>query len=151
MGMSARGGGDDLNSEINVTPMVDVMLVLLIIFMVTAGMLNTGVELDLPQVSAQNLEDPQGPLVLTIEKSNAIRLGGTKVPWQELEVKLKTNEKVKQQGKLYIAADNDLPYGVVVTAMAVARNAGIEKVMMLTEPSDNLQPRLSELDQIPAP
>src|SRR5213592_4461119 len=60
------GGGDELNAEINVTPLVDVMLVLLIIFMITAPMMNTGVSLELPQVTAQNMEDPEGKLVLSI-------------------------------------------------------------------------------------
>ncbi|MGE0870312.1 MAG: ExbD/TolR family protein [Kofleriaceae bacterium] len=151
MGISAGRGSDDLNAEINVTPMVDVMLVLLIIFMITAPMMNTGVDLDLPQVTAQNVEDPEGKLVLSIAKNNTIFLGGTKVTWQDLEAKLKTNERVQKESALYIEADTSLPYGVVVTAMAVAKNAGVTKVMMLTEPTDNLQPRLGELDQIPAP
>src|SRR5690349_16390260 len=114
------GGGDDLNSEINVTPMVDVMLVLLIIFMITAPMMNTGVDLDLPQVTAQNIEDPAGKLVLSIDANRQIYLGGTKLTWKDLEVKLKANERVKKEQSLYIEADQGLSYGVVVTAMAVA-------------------------------
>src|SRR5678815_4030272 len=101
MAMST-GSQDELNAEINVTPLVDVMLVLLIIFMITAPMMNTGVDIDLPQVTAQNIEDPNGPLVLTIEKNNKITLKGTPVPWKELEAKLKASDKVKQEGKLYI-------------------------------------------------
>jgi len=150
MGMKS-GDGDELNSEINVTPMVDVMLVLLVIFMITAPMLNTGVELDLPKVTAQNVDDPDAPLVLSIKKGNLIVLGaspGTPVAWQDLETKLKTNEQVKKKGALYIAADASLPYGVVITAMAVAKNAGVAKVMMLTETEDNLAAKLGELDQI---
>lgn len=140
------GGGDELNSEINVTPFVDVMLVLLIIFMITAPMMNnTGVELQLPQVAAKNLDDPEGKLVLSVKRTNEVFLGGTRVRWQELEAKLKANERVKREGALYIEADTGLPYGVVLTAMAVAKNAGVEKVMMLTDPND--QRALSELDQ----
>ena len=150
MGMSS-GSGDDLKAEINVTPLVDVMLVLLIIFMITAPMMNTGVDLDLPQVTAQNIEDPEGKLVLSIQKSNKIFLGGTAVTWQDLEAKLKANERVQKESALYIEADKALPYGVVVTAMAVAKNAGVAKVMMLTEPMDNLKPQLGELDQITPP
>ena len=146
MGMSAGGDGD-LNAEINVTPLVDVMLVLLIIFMITAPMMNTGVDLDLPQVSAKNIEDPEGKLVLSIEKNNKIHLGGTLVTWADLETKLKANERVQKESELYIEADTALPYGVVVTAMAVAKNAGVQKVMMLTEPTDNLATRLTDLDQ----
>ncbi|MBL9016245.1 MAG: biopolymer transporter ExbD [Myxococcales bacterium] len=147
MAMSSGGGDGDLNAEINVTPLVDVMLVLLIIFMITAPMMNTGVDLDLPQVSAKNIEDPEGKLVLSIDKGNRIFLGGTQVTWQDLKVKLEANERVKKESELYIEADTALPYGVVITAMAVAKNAGVAKVMMLTEAEDNLGAKLTELDQ----
>ncbi|HEY1811114.1 MAG TPA: biopolymer transporter ExbD [Kofleriaceae bacterium] len=139
------GGGDDLNSEINVTPMVDVMLVLLIIFMITAPMMNTGVSLDLPQVTAQNMEDPEGKLVMSIAKDDKIFLGGTQVSWKGLQDKLKSNERVKRESALYIEADAALPYGRVVTAMAIAKNAGVTHVMMLTAPTDQLN--LDMLDQ----
>jgi biopolymer transport protein TolR len=148
MGMSSGGGDDELNSEINVTPMVDVMLVLLIIFMITAPMMNTGVDLDLPQVTAKNIEDPEGKLVLSIDKTQRIFLGGTQVTWQDLKTKLAANERVKKESELYIEADTVLPYGVVITAMAVAKEAGVAKVMMLTEAEDNLGAKLTELDQI---
>jgi len=144
MAMKSGGGGDDLNSEINVTPLVDVMLVLLIIFMITAPMMNTGVDLDLPQVTAQNVEDPQGKLVLSIAKNDRVFLGGTQVTWKDLEAKLKSNERVKKESALYIEADTNLPYGVVITAMAIAKNAGVQKVMMLTDPTQDL--KLDELD-----
>jgi biopolymer transport protein TolR len=145
MAMKA-GSGDELNAEINVTPFVDVMLVLLIIFMITAPMMNnTGVELDLPKVAAKNLEDPEGKLVLSIKKTNEIFLGGTQVTWQDLSAKLKANERVKREQALYIEADNNLAYGVVLTAMAVAKDSGVEKVMMLTDPSEQL--KLSDLDK----
>jgi biopolymer transport protein TolR len=145
MGMSAGGGGDDeMMSEINVTPMVDVMLVLLIIFMITAPMMNTGVDIDLPAVTAQNIEDPEGKLVMSISTNRAIKLGGTDVKWSELEAKLKSNERVQRESQIYIEADKDLPYAVVITAMAIAKNANVSKVMMLTEPTDTLG--LSELD-----
>jgi biopolymer transport protein TolR len=146
MGMKA-GGGDELNSEINVTPFVDVMLVLLIIFMITAPMMNnTGVDLQLPPVAAKNIDDPEGKLVLSIKKTNEIFLGGTPVTWQDLEAKLKANERVKKEGALYIEADTNLPYGVVITAMAIAKNANVEKVMMLTDPTDQI--KLSDLDHL---
>jgi biopolymer transport protein TolR len=144
--MKVGSGGDELNSEINVTPFVDVMLVLLIIFMITAPMMNnTGVDLQLPQVAAKNIDDPEGKLVLSIKKTSEIFLGGTSVTWQDLETKLKANERVRKEAALYIEADTNLPYGVVITAMAVAKNAGVEKVMMLTDPTDQI--KLSDLDQ----
>ena len=139
------GGGDQLNSEIIVTPFVDVMLVLLIIFMITAPMMNTGVSLELPQVTAQNVEDPEGKLVLSIAKDNKIFLGGTQVTWTDLEAKLKANERVQKESSLYIEADTHLQYGVVITAMQMARNAGVQHVMFLTDPSAQLD--LVKLDQ----
>jgi biopolymer transport protein TolR len=122
------------------------MLVLLIIFMITAPMMNnTGVDLQLPQVAAKNIDDPEGKLVLSIKKTSEIFLGGTSVTWQDLETKLRANERVRKEAALYIEADTNLPYGVVITAMAVAKNAGVEKVMMLTDPTDQI--KLSDLDQ----
>jgi len=144
MGMSTGGGEDEMMSEINVTPMVDVMLVLLIIFMITAPMMNTGVDIDLPSVTAQNIEDPEGKLVMSIASNRALKLGGSDVKWSELEAKLKSNERVQRESQIYIEADKDLPYAIVITAMAIAKNANVSKVMMLTEPTDTLG--LSELD-----
>ncbi len=149
MAMSSHGGSDQLNAEINVTPLVDVMLVLLIIFMITAPMMNTGVDLDLPQVTAQRIEDPQGKLVLSIDKARRLRLGTAPVAWRELPVKLSKNERVQQEKQLYIEADASLPYNVVVTAMAIAKDAGVSKVMMLTDPTQNL--KLDELDAAAPP
>jgi biopolymer transport protein TolR len=150
MAMKSGSGGDELNSEINVTPFVDVMLVLLVIFMITAPMMNnTGVDLQLPQVAAKNIDDPEGKLVLSIKKTHEIFLGGTAVTWQDLETKLKANDRVKKEAALYIEADTNLAYGVVLTAMAVAKTAGVEKVMMLTDPGDQF--KLSDLDKKPKP
>ncbi len=144
--MSMRAGGDgELNAEINVTPLVDVMLVLLIIFMITAPLMNTGVQLELPQVTAAAPEDPQGKLVLSIKKDNTLFLGGTQIRWGELATKIKTNPRLQAEKKLYVEADTHLPYGVVVTAMAIANNNGITGVMLLTNPTDNLKEE--DLDQ----
>jgi biopolymer transport protein ExbD len=126
--------------------MVDVMLVLLIIFMITAPLLNnTGVTLELPQVAAQNIDDPEGKLVMSIKQDSTMFLGGTRVSWIELEAKLKANERVQKESSLYIEADTNLQYGVVITAMAIAKNAGVQHVMFLTDPSGQLD--LSKLDQ----
>ena len=145
--MAMKGGGDgELNAEINVTPLVDVMLVLLIIFMITAPLMNnTGVELDLPAVQAQNVDDPAGKLALSIKADHTVWLGGTQVKWAELQAKLAANERVKKESALYIEADGKLPYEVVVAAMAIAKDAGVQKVMMLTDPTKNLKP--ADLDQ----
>jgi biopolymer transport protein TolR len=140
-----RAGGDgELNAEINVTPLVDVMLVLLIIFMITAPMMNTGVELELPQVTSQAPEDPDGKLVLSIKKDDSLFLGGTQIHWEELGAKVKANARLQTEHKLYIEADTHLAYGVVVTAMAIVKDNGIANVMLLTNPTDNL--KLEDLD-----
>jgi biopolymer transport protein TolR len=150
MGMQLGGNsrGDDLNSEINVTPFVDVMLVLLVIFMITAPMLNTGVDITLPQIQAQNIEDPQGKLILSIGANRQMSLGKSPVKWAELAEKLSTNRRVQTEKELYIEADQNLPYGVVVTAMATAKSAGVERVMMLTDPSEQID--LTKLDETSA-
>ena len=80
-------------SEINVVPYIDVMLVLLVIFMITAPMLNTGVDITLPQVQAQNIEDPQGKLILSIDAHQRLSLGKSPVKWSELSDKLSANRK----------------------------------------------------------
>jgi biopolymer transport protein TolR len=133
--MAISGGkGGDLNSEINVTPLVDVMLVLLIIFMVTAPMLQTGVDLELPQAEAAIIPDDEGKLILSIDKNGKTFLGTVPVTWEDLEMKLSTNAKVKTDRELYIEADTHLPYGVVIRAMTIARKAGVQKLMMMTDP-----------------
>jgi biopolymer transport protein TolR len=134
MAMTGPGKGD-LNSDINVTPLVDVMLVLLIIFMVTAPMLQTGVDLDLPQAEAQPVPDEEGKLILSLDRTGKVFLGDTPVAWADLEAKLTTNAKVKADHELYIDADKNLPYGQVLQAMAVAKKAGVTKLLMMTDPS----------------
>src|SRR5690242_17411230 len=116
--MAMKAGGDDLNAEINVTPMVDIMLVLLIIFMITAPLMNqTGVQLDLPAVQAQNIDDSTGKLVLSIQADKRLFLGTTDsapISWTDLQKKLSTNEKIQKDSALYIEADGKLPYEVIV-------------------------------------
>jgi biopolymer transport protein TolR len=138
MGMTGGQSGD-LNAEINVTPLVDVMLVLLIIFMVTAPMLNTGVDLELPQANAAPLpDDSEGKLILNVDKKGAVFLGDAPVPWAELETKLATNAKVQQDRTLYISADKNIPYGTVLQVMAIAQKAGVTKLMMMADPLDEI-------------
>jgi biopolymer transport protein TolR len=148
MGMRA-GGSDELNSEINVTPLVDVMLVLLIIFMVAAPMMNTGVDVELPQVTAVKIDDPKGKLILSIDKEAHLRLGSgkdaTAIEWKKLKEILATNERLKTEKVLWVEGYKDLPYSVIVTAMAAAKEAGIEKVQLLTDPAAKLN--VEELDK----
>ena len=132
MAMSGSSGGS-LLAEINVTPMVDVMLVLLVIFMVTAPMLEQGVDVDLPRAEAQAIDAEQKKLVLSIDGQRRLYLGRSFVPFSQLFDKLKHNEKLQVERELYLRADRGLPYGLIVRVMALARQAGIEKVGMITE------------------
>jgi biopolymer transport protein TolR len=143
--MAMKAGGDgELNAEINVTPLVDVMLVLLIIFMITAPMMNTGVELNLPEVTANAPEDANGPLILSIKENRSLWLSGAQIQWVDLPAKIKANAKVQSEHKLYVEADKSLPYQVVVTAMATVKDNGVTNVMLVTNPTENL--KLGDLD-----
>jgi biopolymer transport protein TolR len=132
----AMGGSSDgsMLAEINVTPLVDVMLVLLIIFMVTAPLIQQGVDVELPEASAQQLPDDEGKLILTVTKDQKVFLGQTEVPLKDLEDKVRHNAKVQAEREIYLHADKTLPYGVVVQIMAVIKQAGVEKLGMVTDP-----------------
>ena len=131
---SGGGGGGSMLTEINVTPLVDVVLVLLIIFMVTAPMLQTGVDVNLPQAKAQTIPDDEGKLILTITKDKRVFLGKLQIPWDDVEKTLKNNAKRNADHELYLHADKDLPYGEVVKVMAAVKQAGVDKLGMVTDP-----------------
>jgi len=128
-----QGGGGSI-TEINVTPLVDVMLVLLIIFMVTAPMLQTGVDVNLPQAKAQTIPDDEGKLILTVTKDKRVFLGKLQIPWEDVEKSLKNNAKLNADKELYLHADKDLLYGDVVKIMAAVKQAGVDKLGMVTDP-----------------
>jgi biopolymer transport protein TolR len=135
MGSSNRGGGRVTMSEINVTPMVDVMLVLLIIFMVTAPLIQQGVKVNLPEAKAAPVEASDKKLVLSIDMQRRVYIGEAEVPLDELEKKLASNAKAQTDKEVYLHADRDVPYGVVVDVMAAAQRAGISNVGMITDPT----------------
>jgi biopolymer transport protein TolR len=133
----ALSGGSGMGgalAEINVTPLVDVMLVLLIVFMVTAPMLQTGVDVDLPDAKAQTLPDDTGKLVLTIRKDRTVYLGKMQIPWEQVEEKLKANAKLQADKEIYLHADGDLLYKDVISIMAALKLAGADKLGMITDP-----------------
>ncbi len=136
MGMSTGGRG--AVSDINVTPLVDVMLVLLIIFMVTAPLISQGVEVQLPKTKAEPLpNDSDKKLVLTITQDKKIFIGTNdqnQIPYDELEAKLKANARIQQDKELYLHADRKLEYGFVVDVMATMKRAGVEHLGMVTDP-----------------
>lgn len=133
MSMSAGDSGGMLG-EINVTPLVDVMLVLLIIFMITAPMLQTGVDVELPDAKAQTIPDDEGKLILTLTKDKRVFLGKLEIPYDTLEQTLKDNAKLNTDKELYLHADKNLPYGEVVRVMAAVKQAGVDKLGMVTDP-----------------
>ncbi|MCS6912029.1 MAG: ExbD/TolR family protein [Myxococcales bacterium] len=138
MAMSGPRDTGGMVSDINVTPLVDVMLVLLIIFMVAAPMVTTGVPVSLPKAEAQAVESDEGKLILTIPEAFArdsiVYLGRSPVRFDELAVKLGANEKLRMERELYIHADRNLRYDDVVRVMAVASKAGAEKLGLITDP-----------------
>jgi len=129
------GSGKGPVSEINVTPLVDVMLVLLIIFMVSAPMMTTGIEIDLPKTQAPHLEVEQEKLLLTITKEQKVFLGETEVPYENLQNALTTNARLQQERELYLQADETVPYGFVAKVMALIRKGGIDKLGLVTDPT----------------
>jgi biopolymer transport protein TolR len=125
-----------LMSQINVTPFVDVMLVLLIIFMVTAPMMQEGLDVNLPQVEATAISSQDEPLVITIDRGKRVYLNGRQLKRKELTEKLEAIAASGKDRMVLLRADETVPYGAVVEAMADIRKAGIKKVGMMTEPEE---------------
>jgi biopolymer transport protein TolR len=122
-------------TEINVTPLVDVMLVLLIVFMVTAPLLATGLRIDLPNVQAANTPVKDAKLIVSITKDERVMLGEIDVT-ANLETELKNNARVQTEKELYIRADEQAHYGVVARAVAAARSAGVTSLNLLVNPAE---------------
>jgi biopolymer transport protein TolR len=134
--MSTSGGRKGAMAEINVTPLVDVMLVLLIIFMVAAPMIQQGVSVNLPKVVATEMPADTDLLIVSINKGGTIFIGDTEVPLEKLTGVVSEIYKDKTEKDAFLRADKDVPYGVVVNVMAMMKDAGIEKLGMVTEPSE---------------
>jgi biopolymer transport protein TolR len=135
MGMSGpKGDSGGMMSEINVTPFVDVMLVLLIIFMVTAPMMSTGVEMELPRADAPPLTNAEDQLVLSIDAQEQYFIGDNAFPFEELPVKLRAIAEANPDQQVFVRADGSLAYEKVLQLLAVAKNAGIPKVGLVTQP-----------------
>ena len=121
-------------AEINVTPFVDVVLVLLIIFMVTAPMMQQGIDVDLPNTTTQNLRVRNEPLIITVKKDGSYFLANTQVNEKELGAKLQAILSGLDDKGVFLRADQAADYGSVVKALAAARAAGATKLGMVTEP-----------------
>ena len=132
-----RGNGHKrLVSEINVTPLVDVMLVLLIIFMITAPMMTQGLDVDLPVTTTRSLRQKEDPVVVTIDKNGKIMLDNIEVSRSLLKQQLKISPQEKKGNPIYLKADKNVAYGVVVAVMADIKDSGFEKLGMITKPPD---------------
>lgn len=135
MGMnSSPRNSRSVMSEINVTPLVDVMLVLLIIFMVTAPLMQQGIEIDLPETASSGVEAKEEPLVITIKKNQWVYIGEAKVSAKDLRKKLTAIFATRKNKQVYIKADKKVEYGVVADAMAEIRAAGIYNIGLITLP-----------------
>ena len=135
--MAAKVGRGSMLSEINVTPLVDVMLVLLVIFMVTAPLLETqnqAVGVDLPQVVAAKVNVAEDAVIITVDKNRKIYINDNLQTFGELQEKLTALFKARARKEIFLRADRTVPYGQVVKTMAIIRAAGITRLNMVTEP-----------------
>jgi biopolymer transport protein TolR len=132
--MAFDGRSNETLSQINVTPLVDVMLVLLVIFMVTAPILQQGVSVNLPQVRAGALAGEDVQLVVTVAAAGAVFLNDVEMPPERLAEKLQAVLREQPDRQVFLRADAEVPYGRVVSVMAAIREAGVERLGMVTAP-----------------
>ena len=130
-------GRRELMSQINVTPFVDVMLVLLIIFMVTAPMMQSGIDVNLPEVTSKAVNTKTEPLVVTIDSRQRTYLGDTRLNSTKLRKKLQAINKMKPGSMVLLKADKKVPYGYVVKIISEIRKSGITQIGMITESASN--------------
>ncbi|MCX7977371.1 MAG: biopolymer transporter ExbD [Bdellovibrionaceae bacterium] len=140
MGFSANAGPSRSRtsiSEINVTPLVDVMLVLLIMFMVTAPLMQQGIQVELPKTASSGVELNNEPFVLVVEKSGQIKIGKSSIDPSKLRDKLKAIFSTGKYKQIYIQADKSANYGIVAEVIAEVKAAGISGIGLITVPKDN--------------
>jgi biopolymer transport protein TolR len=141
--LPGRGNGNGHNhryrpmSEINVTPMVDVMLVLLVIFMVAAPLLTVGVPVDLPQTQAPAINQPQEPLVITVNAQGQMFLQNDQIADDQLVPRLQAITKANSNADIYVRGDRATNYGRVMEIMGMVSAAGFDKVSLITEPTQS--------------
>ncbi|MSN25168.1 MAG: protein TolR [Geobacter sp.] len=135
MGMGGRNDNRGIMAEINVTPMVDVMLVLLVIFMVTAPMMQQGVQVNLPKADTKAMTPAEESVVVSVDKSGKTYINKDEVPAGDLKSRLATMFASRAKKEVFLKADAGVPYGEVVRAMADIKGAGIERLGMVTEPA----------------
>jgi len=136
MGMMMGGGKKRFVSEINVTPLVDVMLVLLIIFMVTAPMMTQGLNVDLPETTAKSLRQEEKPIVITIDKDGSTSINSITLVRAALIEELSKQFQVNKEQSIYLKADKNVAYGTVVEVMGAIKDVGFDKIGMITKPPE---------------
>ena len=136
-GSGRRGVNRRPMADINVTPLVDVMLVLLVVFMVTAPLLTVGVPVDLPQTQAPAINEPKEPTVITVNKDGAIFIQETTIPLDDLVPKLQAITGSNPDAVLYVRGDKDINYGRVLEVMSLVSAAGFRKVSLVAETPRN--------------
>ncbi len=136
MGPTPSGRTKAVLSEINVTPLVDVMLVLLIMFMVTTPLMQQGIEVDVPKTSSTGVEMNDEPFLIVIHKDRRIESGKAALSLTTMREKLKAIFKTRKNKQVYIQADRAVDYGIVAEAMAEIRAAGITNIGLITLPKD---------------
>jgi biopolymer transport protein TolR len=129
-----------LMSEINVVPLVDVVLVLLIIFMITAPMLQMGVDVDLPKTTTQAMTSEEERVVISLTKERKLYIDRYEIPLDDLRSRLRSVLDRRVNREVFLRADQTLPYGEVMAVMGQLREAGVEKLGMVTEPVEVRKP-----------
>lgn len=137
--MMIGGDKDRLMSDINVTPFVDVMLVLLIIFMATAPMMIQGVNVSLPEATAKPIVSEKDHLLITLDKKGKLYINNYKIAPELLQNKIKKILEGHPDQEVYLRADKDVSYGAVVKIMSEIKDAGVEKLGMVTEPAESME------------
>jgi biopolymer transport protein TolR len=123
-------------SEINVTPMVDVMLVLLIVFMISAPLMQQGIQVDLPKTKSPALAEQEKPVVIAVNRNGNVEINGHELRSSQVTEKLRAIFEKREKKEIFIQADKSIPYGTVATVMAQAQAAGIHRIGLVTEPRD---------------
>jgi len=136
MGPMQGGGRKRYVSDINVTPLVDVMLVLLIIFMVTAPMMTQGLNVDLPETTAKSLRQEEKPIVITIDKDGATSINSITLVRAAMTEELIKQYQINKDQPIFLKADKSVPYGTVVEIMAAIKDVGFDKIGMITKPPE---------------
>ena len=135
MAMGGQGNNRAAMADINVTPLVDVMLVLLVIFMVTAPMMQQGVQVNLPKADTKAMTQAEETVIVTVDGKGKIFINKDEVPAGDLRARLSEMFANREKKEIFLKADTGVPYGEVVRTMADIKGAGIERLGMVTEPA----------------